>query len=360
MNSPPPKSRSGFALLLAIAVAAGVWLGIELDRVVRPLASGDSSSNSGSTTALESPGKTPSQGEPKDSSKPPTERTVASPPLDTNRLPPLNTSLPLATQMPTLLQRLQQGDPVAACRIAIDKIRCTSARLSGAFARDITKQAARGNSILGENRTIDFLANREEQLQAAADYCGDADDESLPEIQDFPKHALARLSTRQKVILALVRQDGSIARFPRDQSTSRMHLNGSSRFMLPQYLADNMLQFLQQGVANADPLALEGMLLMHYPFFDIGIARIPSVALPNPEAFARHAYLAQEVFGGDGLGAYGAQALLAIETSLPATRVSQLRTEARNLAVAWKSRAAIGPHASSLDNELSLSNLCTN
>ena len=282
------------------------------------------------------------------------------PPLDNALLPALDTTLPLSLQLPVLLQRLQQGDPVAACRIAVDKIRCASSRRSSSFGRDIARQASRGNAILGENKTIDFLATREEQFQAMADYCADADDESLPEIQDFPKQALARLSTHQKVVLALVRQDGSIARFPRNQSASRMHLNGSTRFMLPQYLADNMLQFLQQGVANADPLALEGMLIVHYPFFDLSVARIPSVSLPSPEAFARHAYLAQEVFGADGLGAYGAQALLAIETSLPVARVTQLRAEGRNLARAWKSRATQGPRADSLDDELSVSNLCLN
>ncbi len=129
--------------------------------------------------------------------------------------------------------------------------------------------------------------------------------------------------------------------------------------MISQYLADNMLQFLQQGLADADPLALEGMLIVHYPFFDLSVARIPSVSLPNPEAFARHAYLAEAVLGSEGLGPIGRQALLAIETHLPPDRVFQLRAEARNLSMAWRSRAQ-AQRGGSLDTDLDMSNLCLN
>lgn len=286
------------------------------------------------------------------------ERSLVPPvALDLETLPPFDPSLPLSMQLEPLLERLSKGDPVAACRIAVDRMRCESASLSVSFGQDLARQAARGKPIMGESGTINLLATREEQMQSTVDYCGSTSPDSLPEISEFPQAALDRLSTRQKVIFALLRKDGSVARFPRDTSDPS-HLSGSSHFMVPQFIGENAWRFLREGMTNADPLALEGMLIVSYPFYDPAVTGRPGLSMPNPELFARHALLAKEVIGGGGAGQFAEDALQAILQTLTPQRVDVIRAQAKGAATEWKSRAAHRADSGIISEKLDSASVC--
>src|SRR5690606_19298668 len=105
------------------------------------------------------------------------------------------------------------------------------------------------------------------------------------------KRTLPNMSPRQKTLIAMLRADGSLARVMRQGGIPSGGLSVGSENLVSQFLADNDMPFLQAGFDVADPLALEGLLLVHAPGGMIGGMpfSVMRQSRPDPYRFARYA-----------------------------------------------------------------------
>jgi hypothetical protein len=130
--------------------------------------------------------------------------------------------------------------------------------------------------------------------------------------------------------MVLMRSDGSLRRL-----RGSMSFTESGLYVIPQFIADNSLQFLMQGYAAKDPLALEGLVLMHAP----GSAIAPSsvaVWLPNPRLFLQYTMLMHELFGPESLGRSAFEMAQVVAASEPPDEIRKLREVVGLEAEQWR------------------------
>lgn len=212
------------------------------------------------------------------------------------RLGPMpDASAPLADQLPALLLRAEAGDPTASCRLIIGINRCReesrNRRFSERMRNSLEARAGENDSAL-----VEIVARSEEQRESSGGYCSGASALQVPRIDDIFRNALHSLSARQKTILALTRSDGSIR-----QLHDSVSFTESGLYVMPQFIADHTVEFLMAGYHARDPLALEGLVMLHSPGNSIS-PRGVGVWLPNPRLFLQYSMLMQELFGADALG----------------------------------------------------------
>jgi hypothetical protein len=270
-------------------------------------------------------------------------------------LPP--SDAPLAAQLDALMSLAEAGEPVAACRLALDSVYCQDYERNRSFMNQVTTGLAPRLHRMSDDLAAGLIVGTEEKLANGADYCADLSAKTLPSMDSLLEQALPRLNARQKVLLVLSRPDGSVARLIREpMSGSRS--GGDTRFVYSQFLADHGMEFLKAGIAAADPLALEGMILVHAP------SRVPDrgldvfLSLPDPYQFAGFALLMQELNGPTSLGPYVSDVLESVLVGIPPNDTQQLQASVKLEARRWQNTESETRY-SSAPKTLRSSSLCS-
>ena len=232
-----------------------------------------------------------------------------------------DSALPLAQQLSVLETLAEQGNPEASCRLYLGVRRCSMVAQRMQRAEQMRSSLERGGALrVNEELMLDSVANALEQTRAWAAYCEGVQMDRLPAADTLVEGAIGNMSSRQKVLLAMARQDGTIIRLPRTYGAPA-GLGGSSDYVYPQFLSDHAYAILREGIEHADPLALEGMIMMYAPSWIPGTEDSPRRALPNPREFVRHVLLMERVYGGDAVGPVVMAALArSLETMNPTQR----------------------------------------
>lgn len=314
-----------FAVLAALLVGTGMWLQW---RMARP----DDSRGAGDSAVPASPSERHEIEKPAEpASTPPLP--VAETPRAT--LPPLpDHALPLAAQLPVLLQRAEAGDPVSSCRLIIGINRCREQRRNRLFTEKMIRDL-QAKSRKNEDALIDLAARMQERGEGPGQFCAEADTQSLPTPEALLERAKDRLSPRQKTVMVLMRSDGSLRRLRGNTSFTE-----SGYYVVPQFIADNSLPFLMQGYAAKDPLALEGLVLMHAPASAIFPSSV-AVWLPNPKLFLHYSMLMHELLGPESLGRTGIELAQVVASSEPVEEIHRLREIVRVEAEQWRRAGAM-------------------
>lgn len=251
--------------------------------------------------------------------------------LTTEPLP--SQDIPFSEQAPALAEMVAKGHPTAACRLFVGVSRCTFHAARRNFARrmehSVGDEQSRGDDELFI-RAISHSQGRDSDTAG----CDGVSTASMPKPDDYLAQATARMSARQKVLLAMMRADGTVVRLPR-QPDPVIRPGRNSSYLIPQFLADNSLRFLHEGVAAADPLALEGLILVHAPGFLPGTGNGMNMAIPDPRRFAHHALLMQTVYGPETLGPFVEEMLGQTLASMSPDMLQQVEESVAATAAAW-------------------------
>jgi hypothetical protein len=264
---------------------------------------------------------------------------------------------PLAAQLDTLLELAESGEPVAVCRLALDSLYCRDYDHNLSFMKQVNTGLGDRTHQITNDLAADLIIGSEDGIARGATFCEGLKDRTVPPLDSFLNKALPRLSTRQKALLVLSRPDGSIAQLLRDPR-SRPTGGGDTRHVYPQFLADHAMEFLEQGMLEADPIALEVMILVHAPtrLPDRGMDVLP--ALPNPYKFAGYALLMQQLSGQGSLGPFATEALNLVLAGLAADQLQALQRKVDAEAKRWQAFPEKS-HFARLDANARASSLCT-
>jgi hypothetical protein len=258
-------------------------------------------------------------------------------------LPPLPpTDLPLREQLDALVARANAGDGEAACRLVIEGERCDHLLRRRMFVKAIESGRVGGPRDDGGAMAVEMAARVAESVAAEGAHCDDLDIVKVPDVDESLANALGRLSVRQKVVLAMLRVDGSLARLHGDNHRMMMPSNSSGQ-LTPQFYSDHLQRFLDEGIAAGDMLALEGKIMLHQPTTlpkDIFGVRL---ALPDQYRFALHARALLLLNGAGALGSTFTPVLDNVLAALSPSRRAQLDREVDQLVAAMRSAQARRP-----------------
>lgn len=206
-------------------------------------------------------------------------------------------------------------------------------------AREIEDSLAAGGKGRSDERTlVGAIAATEEGTAGVAEYCRGVDPSTYPDPEHFLEPTIGTMSARQKVLLALAGPDGAIQRLPREIRPAP-GLGNSINYMMPQFVADHGYAFLQQGIVAADPLALEGMLMVHSPVWMPGTERSPRFSAPDPLRFARYAMLMNAVYGQEATGNVARSILARVLATLAPEQRNALDAQVARDVALWQSTA---------------------
>jgi len=231
--------------------------------------------------------------------------------------------LPFKDQFSALLEAHRTGDTVASCRLALGVTECLQYQRSLAFTQAAERNARfrldQGMARDEDEAFISAAANSLEFLEQRALRCDGAAVSKGPSASEIITQAAPRLSPAQKTVIAMIRSDGQLRRLnPPNRSYSQ-----SQQYVYPQYLADHALEFLDAGFRAADPLALEGLAIVHAPGNGVPRQGV-GVSLPNPRLYARYALLLQELYGPEVLGSLAQQLIEFSLASLTPNEVQEV------------------------------------
>lgn len=258
--------------------------------------------------------------------------SAATTPMPAN-LPPMPPSdLPLHAQLDGLVARANAGDGEAACRLVIEGERCDHLLRRRLFVKSVEKGMVRSpGGRAGSDLAIEMAARVAESVAAQGDRCDDLDIVKVPDVDESLANAIGQLTLRQKVVLAMLRVDGSLARVGGDPSRMMMPGNSSSELLTPQFYSDHLIRFLDEGIAAGDVLAIEGKVLLHQPTSlpkDVFGLRL---ALPDQYRFAMYAEALRQLNGPEALGPTFSPVLDKVLQALVPSRRSQLNSEVDQL-----------------------------
>lgn len=263
-------------------------------------------------------------------------------------LPPMPASeLRFALQFDDLLARAKAGDPVASCRLVLDTLRCADWERSHRLIETLTQSLSKSKDRKTTDLTIEALAkievkNRDSKL------CDDFDRARLRDLDQLGPMAFARLSPRQKLLMALSTNSGELTRLPKTSVPNPGAIRFTEDAMVLQFMADHDRAFIADGLAARDPLALEAAMLLHAPRVPAGMRRVYRNALPDPLKFAFYARLSKDLLGEQGTSPFAIETLGIIEARLSATQRLELDSLVQAELPSW--RAAIAPYASGSDD----------
>lgn len=254
-------------------------------------------------------------------------------------LPPLPPEdVPLAQQLASLLERARAGDPVATCRLAIGASRCTAHALVSQFSSRLQRDPlAQSGEISAESR------------QSAA-MCVGFDAASVGEVEQLLVRNQDHFNIRQKVLMALVQPDGSLLAIPRDLPRGSIG-SATTQYVYSQFQADHAMPFLQEGYQQRDPLALEGMIMVHVPSDVPGFHPGIRLAMPNPKLFLGYAILMSEVYGAEALGPIVSQTVANVMQTIDPVTLRAIQEDVRREAIAWRNQPAADTEAFGSDPE---------
>lgn len=203
---------------------------------------------------------------------------------------------PLAQARPVLQPRAAAGDGVAACRLAFARARCE-----------------------GEARAGDIPPEG---------FCAGIENDPLPRTEDLLQPAEPWLTPRQKVLLAMIRPDGGVARLARPGAPA------PEGYVYPQYLADHAYDFLLEGFRARDPLALEGLAIVHAPG-DPALWNRNGPVLPNPKLFLFYAGILQRLNGEHAIGQLARDSIAATRATLDPRDIAEADAKADTEVRLW-------------------------
>jgi len=190
---------------------------------------------------------------------------------------------PLANSRADLESLADAGNAVASCRLALELMMCASAgdppmTMMGGLVGPVS-----GMDSAQQQRMIDAIAATSERVEARANHCAGVDDIRIDEIERRASAAAQLGGSRPRVLYALRTPEGLIARL---QPQTGFTFDSENAAPVSQFYADHAYQFLQQGLASRDLLALEGLILVHTPrHVGPSPANLP-LRMPNPLQFA--------------------------------------------------------------------------
>ncbi|MCB1568391.1 MAG: hypothetical protein KDI69_06195 [Xanthomonadales bacterium] len=244
--------------------------------------------------------------------------------------------VPLAQQLETLEALAEQGNPEAACRLYVGLRRCRTVAQRLQRAEQMQTHLEQGGEArISQDMMVSSIANTLENAQALSSWCEGIKPDHLPDANALAAGTIDRMTSAQKVLLVMSRQNGSLMRLPRGFGPPG-GFGASSDFIYPQFLSERAYGILQDGIRRADPLALEGMLMVHSPSWLPGLEEFPRLSLPDRDLFVRYALLMREVYGDDALGQVaGAVLSRSTESMSPAERDAAQRWAERE-AQRWR------------------------
>lgn len=258
--------------------------------------------------------------------------------MRTPDLPPLpDVAQPLKNQLPVLLERAERGDPTASCRLIVGLHRCRAQARHQQITERMQRMLER-NERANETIFLDIIAATQAVAALAPEgFCEGLDLPALPDEGALFHRAVHAMTPRQKTLLAMMKADGSLRRVMRPPSRA-----GYGLHVVPQFVADHGIDLLMQGYRAFDPLALEGMVLLHAP----GSTLTPDGAtawLPNPEQYVFYATVMGDLLGRESLGRQATHLLIAASVTMPPDRLAAIQAEAQREVQRWRSAGA-GPH----------------
>jgi hypothetical protein len=246
-----------------------------------------------------------------------------------DRLPALpRFDSPLSEQLPALIERAEAGDPVSSCRLVLATTRCNEMVRQRNLTKRATRALQRGDPN-NERLLVDLVASTEEQ--GADGLCDDVEIGKLPPQQATFAGAVLNMTPRQKTVMALMRSDGTIRRLHQGER----YFSESGLYVVPQFLAENTRELLLAGYRAFDPLALEGLVLLHAP----GTLLAPigaGVWLPNPKLFLQYALLMSELYGPDALTSEAKMLVSSAASVLSQAELEQIRSIVHSEATRWQ------------------------
>ena len=217
-----------------------------------------------------------------------------------------------------------------------------AAATSTRYVSSIEQSVAQQSNRFGDELAVDMLAQSREKLATPGVYCDGVDVAELPSPDEAARKALPNMSVRQRVLLALAMHDGRIVRFPRNPGITP-NLGRAEEYVLPQYVADHGYDFLKQGAEAADPLALEGLMVVHLPVWSPGVRWSPGLSMPNPRLFATYALMLREVLGAAAFGDVAETVLSRVMATMSPAELKRVEATAQQGLVRWRVAAARKP-----------------
>ncbi|MGQ0799998.1 MAG: hypothetical protein ACT4NL_07815 [Pseudomarimonas sp.] len=265
---------------------------------------------------------------------------VALPRRDTSGIPSLPLQVgPLGERLQMLRTLSAEGQPEAACRLALELNHCRALGLRHLMSlglEDLLDQPTwdrRGAMEVGG--LISSIADARERGDEVALHCEGIS--PVPEndaVERFQQLAL-RGTVRQRVVAALLQPDGSLPRLPRT-AVSPLPFDSWSAGMATQFYAEHALEFLDEGYRQRDGLALEGLILVSAPeaiLLESASEVLPR--LPDPYRFAGYALLAEQVFGPAMLGSTVTMLLQRVLDRMAPDQRERLESEVEREAQRW-------------------------
>lgn len=258
--------------------------------------------------------------------------------------PDIDAALPaadasLVEQLPALRALADRGHPEAACRLMVQVQVCRDFERNAGFARqlqgDLVRVADPGKPTEAERMLIGAVAAGLEHMQSAKALCrhfrwrNEEFDESA-----LLDRVVSQLSVRQRVILAMLDESGRLTRLPQ-HALGDVLVGGSTDYVYPSYLSENAIQFLRSGIEAADPLALEGMIVLHAPVRFPGPQGV-RFQLPDAYRFAGYASLMVALYGHERLGGLAHRSLERVLDRLDAQQRRQLDAAVELEARRWR------------------------
>lgn len=266
-------------------------------------------------------------------------------------LPPAD--LALEAQRAQLQALSAAGRVDAACRLALALSHCRALAMRTIVSQGLEELLRQASlNVRGadeEQRLIDAIAAAQQQGDDAAAYCaGVSPLENSDAVADFQQQAL-RGTVRHRVIAALLQPDGSLPRLPRD-AVSPLAMDAWVGRGASQLYADHALRFLAEGYSARDPLALEGLILIHAPdLLHLEASTDVLIRLPDPHRFAGYALLFERLYGSAQLGSQTVSLLQRVLDGLKPAHRAALDREVEREWRRWRA-GPVGGLAGSVDD----------
>ncbi len=256
---------------------------------------------------------------------------------------------PLFDRIPPLRARAQAGDAKAACQLALERSACRAVAKREDMSRAMEYAAATSESVRRDARVIDAIATVRESAVDVAEECAGIESEGDTDVVALLQAAAPTGNARQRVIAALIQPDGSLLRLPRGP-VHTLPMDPWVSSMASQFYADNALRYLHEGFRARDPLALEGLILVHAPDVLVPSASTDAAfRLPDPRRFVALALLAEEVYGSDMLGSQVRQLLQRTLEILTDKERGLAESDSKRWALTWRTSALVQPPDARID-----------
>lgn len=252
-------------------------------------------------------------------------------------LPPLPPkSAPLAASIDALLQRAEAGDAVATCRVIIEFQTCRNRVAATSRARYFRGIASDAKTDVERDENVRIAARLLERADPEDPACDGDLHLGRPDFGPKVVKGMSALSNDQKVLLAMTDDYGELIRLPNSWSRSAGEPSLTIQ-VYPQYLVDITLPALDTGIAEANPLALEGKIILHMPTPFAKLLGLRS-SEPDPYKFALHCIVMREVVGERSLGPVVENVLQNVLMKMTVEDSSRLIQEAKSMTGTWKAR----------------------